>query len=115
LSEIFRVMDSLDSLITEVAEVEKLLEKKKRRRSRSMGRFTRPKNISNLLATRIKDPLEWRTDITNAMAKTGGRVPDAADDLGVSTRTLYRNLEEPELDSVGRAPTGRPEIKKKKD
>jgi DNA-binding NtrC family response regulator len=49
------------------------------------------------------------------MAKTGGRVPDAADDLGVSTRTLYRNLEEPELDSVGRAPTGRPEIKKKKD
>jgi DNA-binding NtrC family response regulator len=106
-------MDELKSLINEVAEVEKLLEKK-RRRSRGSGRFTRPKNISNLLATRIKDPLEWRTDINNAMAKSDGRVPDAADDLGVSTRTLYRNLEEPELDAIDRAPMGRPEKKRKK-
>ena len=43
------------------------------------------------------------------MAKADGRVPDAAERLGVSTRTLYRNLEEPELDNIDRAPMGRPE------
>lgn len=101
-------MDKLRELIKEVTAVEQLHEKRKARRKRR-GRSFKPQNISDLLATRIKDPLDWRNDIYNAMTKAGGRVPDAADKLGVSSRTLYRNLEEPELDDVERAPMGRPE------
>jgi transcriptional regulator of acetoin/glycerol metabolism len=55
--------------------------------------------------------LDWRNDISNAMTKADGRVPDAAKSLGVSSRTLYRNLEEPELSNLDRAPMGRPEEK----
>lgn len=99
-------MDQLDKIINEVREIESLLEKRKRRRK--VAKFEKPQNISDLLATRIKDPLEWRNDISNAMDKSDGRVPDAADKLGVSTRTLYRNLEEPALDTIHRAPMGRP-------
>jgi len=88
------------------AEVEELNEKRRSKKRRS--RVFKPQNITDLLATRIKDSLEWRNDITNAMAKSDGRVPDAARKLGVSSRTLYRNLEEPELDNVDRAPMGRP-------
>lgn len=100
-------MDKIQELLREIAEVEELQEKRrsKRRRSRSF----KPQNITDLLATRIKDPLDWRNSISNAMAKSDGHVPDAADKLGVSARTLYRNLEEPELDDVTRAPMGRPE------
>jgi DNA-binding NtrC family response regulator len=123
-------MDKIDQLIREIAEVESMLEKgkkrdpemlefdeiaaeveglneKNRRRKRRTKKF-KPQNITDLLATRIKDSLEWRNDIANAMAKSDGRVPDAAAKLGVSSRTLYRNLEEPELDDVDRAPMGRP-------
>lgn len=99
-------MDKIQEIINEIAEIEALQEKKRKRSRR--GRFYKPQNISDLLATRIKDPLAWRNDITNAMSKHDGRVPDAADDLGISSRTLYRNLEEPELDDVDRAPMGRP-------
>ena len=89
-------MDSIQEIIREIAEVENLHEKRRKRRSGERRSF-KPQNISDLLATRIKDPLEWRNDISNAMAKSDGRVPDAADRLGVSSRTLYRNLEEPDL------------------
>lgn len=101
-------MDKLQELIKEVATIEQLHEKRKKR-SKRQGRFFKPQNISDLLATRIKDPLDWRNDVYNAMARADGRVPDAAERLGVSTRTLYRNLEEPELDDIDRAPMGRPE------
>jgi DNA-binding NtrC family response regulator len=100
-------MDRIQQIIREIAEVEALQEKRKK--SKRRGRSFKPQNISDLLATRIKDPLDWRNDITNAMARSDGRVPDAAKALGVSGRTLYRNLEEPELDDVERAPMGRPE------
>ena len=100
-------MDRIDQLLREIAEVEVLHEK--RRKQRRLGKSFKPQNISDLLETRIKDPLDWRNDISNAMAKSDGRVPDAAKVLGVSGRTLYRNLEEPELDNVDRAPMGRPE------
>ena len=101
-------MDKIQKLIKEVAEIEHLLEKRKLSKKRR-SKFFKPQNISDLLATRIKDPLDWRNDITTAMARADGRVPDAARVLGVSGRTLYRNLEEPELDDVDRAPMGRPE------
>jgi hypothetical protein len=101
-------MDRIQEVIREISEVEKLHEKRKRKRQGG-GRAFKPQNISDLLATRIKDPLEWRNDISNAMAKADGRVPDAAERLGVSSRTLYRNLEEPDLRDVERAPMGRPE------
>jgi len=99
--------ETLDIGEAEDLEVsEELNEKRKRKKRRS--KVFKPQNITDLLATRIKDSLEWRNDITNAMAKSDGRVPDAAKKLGVSSRTLYRNLEEPELDDVDRAPMGRP-------
>lgn len=101
-------MDKIQELIKEISEVEALHEKRKSRKRRR-GRFFKPQNITDLLATRIKDPLDWRNSISNAMSKSDGRVPDAAQRLGVSSRTLYRNLEEPELDDVERAPMGRPE------
>jgi DNA-binding NtrC family response regulator len=111
--EIINDMDKIDQLIKEIAEVEAMLEKgaelnEKRRSKKRRSRVFKPQNITDLLATRIKDSLEWRNDIANAMAKSDGRVPDAAEKLGVSSRTLYRNLEEPDLDDVMRAPMGRP-------
>lgn len=102
-------MENIEQLIRELIE-ETLVHERRRRRKRG-GRFFKPQNISDLLATRIKDPLDWRNDISNAMTKADGRVPDAAKSLGVSSRTLYRNLEEPELSNLDRAPMGRPEEK----
>lgn len=103
-------MDKINQIIREIAEVESEIEElnEKRRRKKRRSKVFKPQNITDLLATRIKDSLEWRNDVANAMAKSDGRVPDAAEKLGVSSRTLYRNLEEPELDDVVRAPMGRP-------
>jgi transcriptional regulator of acetoin/glycerol metabolism len=98
-------MDKTEQLIREIIKETLLAEK---RRKKVSGRSFKPQNITDLLATRIKDPLDWRNDIYNAMSQADGRVPDAADSLGVSTRTLYRNLEDKALDDVDRAPMGRP-------
>lgn len=106
-SEIPKSMDKIEQLIREFVE-EIILTEKKRERKKKSRKFYKPQNITDLLATRIKDPLDWRNSVYNAMAKSGGRVPDAAKNLGVSSRTLYRNLEEPALDDVERAPMGRP-------
>jgi transcriptional regulator of acetoin/glycerol metabolism len=100
-------MDTIEQLIREFVE-EIILQEKRRSKKKRVSRVFKPQNITDLLATRIKDPLDWRNDISNAMAKADGRVPDAANRLGVSVRTLYRNLEEPELRDVERAPMGRP-------
>lgn len=99
-------MDKTEQLLREMIQETILLEKK--RRKKKGGRSFKPQNITDLLATRIKDPLEWRNDIYNAMSKADGRVGDAADDLKVSKRTLQRALSEPALDDVPRAPMGRP-------
>ena len=95
-------MDKINQIIMEIVEVESEIEElnEKRRSKKRRSRVFKPQNI--------KDSLEWRNDIANAMAKSDGRVPDAAEKLGVSSRTLYRNLEEPDLDDVQRAPMGRP-------
>jgi hypothetical protein len=98
-------MDKTEQLIREIIKETLLAEK---RRKKVSGRSFKPQNITDLLATRIKDPLDWRNDVYNAMSQADGRVPDAADSLGVSTRTLYRNLEDKALDDVDRAPMGRP-------
>lgn len=99
-------MDKTEQLIREIIKETLLAER--RRGRKSSGRSFKPQNITDLLATRIKDPLDWRNDVYNAMSQADGRVPDAADSLGVSTRTLYRNLEDKVLDDVDRAPMGRP-------
>lgn len=98
-------MDKTEQLIREIIKETLLAE---RRRKKKSSRSFRPANITDLLATRIKDPLDWRNSVSNAMAAASGHVPDAADDLGVSTRTLYRNLEDKALDGVERASMGRP-------
>lgn len=99
-------MDTTEKLIRDLIR-ENLLTEKSRRRSKPRKTF-KPGNITDLLATRIKDPLDWRNQIANAMAKADGRVPDAAKLLGVSVRTLYRTLENPEFVHLDRAPMGRP-------
>lgn len=99
-------MDKTEQLIREIIKETLLAER--RRSKKTSGRSFKPQNITDLLATRIKDPLDWRNDVYNAMSQASGHVPDAADNLGVSTRTLYRNLEDKALDDVERAPMGRP-------
>lgn len=104
-------MEKTEQLIRELIKEVLLLEageKSNRRRKKKSSRAFKPKNITNLLVTRIQNELEWKNDVNNAMARSDGRVPDAADRLGVSTRTLYRNLEDSALDGVERAPMGRP-------
>lgn len=67
-----------------------------------------PDNMTDLLATKIVDPLSWKAGIINAMHREHGDVPQAAKDLGVSSRTLYRALKTPELSKVDRKDLGRP-------
>lgn len=98
-------MDNTEKLIRDLIREHLLTEKSRRSRPK---RTFKPGNITDLLATRIKDPLDWRNQISNAMAKVDGRVPDAAKLLGVSVRTLYRTLENPEFMNLDRAPMGRP-------
>lgn len=104
-------MEKTEQLIRELIKEVLLLEadgKSKSKRKKKSSRAFKPKNITNLLVTRIQNELEWKNDVNNAMTRADGRVPDAADRLGVSTRTLYRNLEDNALDGVERAPMGRP-------
>jgi transcriptional regulator of acetoin/glycerol metabolism len=100
-------VDDTENLIRNIIREHLLVEKSRRRRAKARKTF-KPGNITDLLATRIKDPLDWRNRVANAMSKTDGRVPDAAKLLGVSIRTLYRTLEDPEFTNVDRAPMGRP-------
>jgi transcriptional regulator of acetoin/glycerol metabolism len=101
-------MEKTEQLIRELIKEVLLSEAGRRSRKKRSSQAFRPKNITSLLVTRIQNELEWKNDVNNAMTRADGRVPDAADSLGVSTRTLYRNLEDSALDGVERAPMGRP-------
>jgi transposase len=48
--------------------------------------------LSELGALRVLDPEKWARKVRGAMRKSSGRVPDAAIELGVSVRQLYRWL-----------------------
>lgn len=59
--------------------------------------------LTTIGATRVADPPEWEKQVRAAMRRAKGRTADAAADLGVSTRTLFRWLAEPPLDDVTKA------------
>jgi hypothetical protein len=64
--------------------------------------------ISQMGALRVADPKEFERRLRLAMKAADGRLPDAAEELGVSARQLSRWLAEfPEVD---RAPAHRPKV-----
>ncbi len=63
-----------------------------------MGRLTRTG------ALRMVDPTAWVREVRGAMRAAEGRIPDAAKELGVSMRQLFRWLDDPALRDVPRAP-----------
>lgn len=56
-----------------------------------------PRRLSELGALRVVDAAKWAREIRQAMKRSDGRVPDAARELGVSPRTLFRWLAEDRL------------------
>jgi hypothetical protein len=52
------------------------------------------------------DRAAWAREVKRAMLDAGGRVPAAAEALGISTRQLFRWLEDPALAKVERAAVG---------
>ncbi len=67
--------------------------------------------ISETGALKILDPAKWEALVRREMKRADGRIPVAAEALGVSVRQLHRWLSE--LQGVERAPPGRPWPKKK--
>jgi hypothetical protein len=61
-------------------------------------------------ALRIVDPAKWEALVRREMKRADGRIPAAAEALGVSGRQLRRWLDE--LPDIDRAPPGRPWPKK---
>jgi len=59
--------------------------------------------LTTIGATRVSDPDEWEKLVRSAMRRAKGRTADAAADLGISTRTLFRWLAEAPLDDVAKA------------
>ena len=62
--------------------------------------------ISQVGALKIADPTKWEATVRREMKKAEGRIPVAAQALGVSVRQLTRWLAE--LPDVERASPGRP-------
>ncbi len=98
----------LSDLIHETIEHEELNERRRKRKKAKKTTKYHPDNITDLLADKIRDPLSWKAKIINAMSQEGGSVPDAAKDLAVSSRTLYRALHDPAFAKVDRKDLGRP-------
>lgn len=68
-----------------------------------------PAGVERLLALRLLHPEQWVAVVYQAMADSEGRVPAAAERLGISERVLYQWLKENRvLDGAARAPMGRP-------
>jgi hypothetical protein len=74
-----------------------------------MSRVSQPKNprrLSPLGALRVVDADKWARAVRKAMREAQGRVPAAAEALGVSTRQLFRWLDDPRLQGIERAAQG---------
>lgn len=68
----------------------------------------KPVRMSKLGALRYLNPEEWERTIRKAMESSDGRVPEAAENLGVSSKQLWRMLKDPRLADIERARTGNP-------
>lgn len=70
--------------------------------------------ITRLGAMRRYDPERFEREVRKAMRDASGRIPRAAESLGVSVRTLYRWLDDANLSDVPRAEVGtRPDSAKR--
>lgn len=71
-----------------------------------------PRKLSPLGALKVLDEAhgtnEWETTIRAAMEKSGGSVPDAAGELDISTRRLFKILQDRRFKDVVRKPMGKP-------
>ena len=66
-----------------------------------------PRRLTPLGALRVLHPEQWAKKVRAAMKASDGRIPEAAESLGVSMRTLFRWLsDDPLLADVVRAPPG---------
>jgi hypothetical protein len=68
--------------------------------------MTHMSKISQVGALKIADPARWEVLVRREMKRADGRIPAAAESLGVSVRQLHRWLAE--LPDIERAPPGRP-------
>ena len=62
--------------------------------------------MSRLGALRMLDRDKWVRTVKRAMKAHGGKIPEAAAELEVSMRTLFRWLDEKDFADVARAPVG---------
>jgi hypothetical protein len=67
-----------------------------------------PRGITPFGALKFTNVDAWEKAIRRAMAKAGGRVPEAAAILDISMRRLYRILVDKRFSDIERAPMGRP-------
>lgn len=63
-----------------------------------------PGPLSPIGALRLADPDKWAATVRDVMARTDGRIPEAAQELGISERQLFRWLDDPLLEGIERAP-----------
>lgn len=80
------------------------------RRRAWMVKLTTMAKISEAGALKILNREKWDALVRREMKRADGRIPVAAEALGISVRQLHRWLAE--LDSINRAPPGRPWSKK---
>jgi hypothetical protein len=83
-----------------------LVEKKGKRKSTGPDGIAPP--ITDLTKLWIEDPTQYRSKVRTAITKAGGHLPIAADNLGISLRTLQRhinsNFAPGELDNIKASP-----------
>ena len=66
-----------------------------------------PRGMTELGALRVVDSAKWARTVKRALKAHGGRTADAAEELGISVRQLFRWLGDPLLADVKRLPAGR--------
>ena len=55
---------------------------------------------------KIVDPVKWEIEIRRALKKCGNNISFAAIELGMSTRQMFRILQDPRFDDVERVQPG---------
>lgn len=80
----------------------------KKPKPKSVHRPKNPRRLTPLGILRLHNPAAWEQQVRAAMKKAGGSPPDAAAELGISTRQLFRILGLPVFADIERAPPGRP-------
>lgn len=64
--------------------------------------------LSQMGALKVLDREKWAKKIRSAMSAAGGRIPDAAEAIGVGVRQLFRWLQDEDFADVPRVENGLP-------